>query len=116
GQSGELPVLVAAGLSVISMVFSYTLLEPGVSASTAPGDAAAAPGGKRPAVFDLSVYLDYFRRPGLGSLYLQFFLFTFSFSAFMSGFALFSERRFTLADGHLWTSREVGYLFAYSGF
>jgi MFS family permease len=117
GQSGELPFLVAAGLSVISMICSYTLLEPGVASGAAQptGDAASAPGGKRPAVFDLSIYLDFFRRPGLGSLYLQFFLFTFSFSAFMSGFALFAERRFMTSDGH-WTSREVGYLFAYSGF
>jgi DHA1 family tetracycline resistance protein-like MFS transporter len=115
GQTGELPFLVAAGLSVISMICSYTLLEPGVTAPAAPGDAVAAPGGKRPAVFDLSLYLAYFRRPGLGLLYLQFFLFTFSFSAFMSGFALFAERRFVTGDGHFWTSREVGYLFAYSG-
>jgi MFS family permease len=115
GQTGELPFLVAAGLSVISMICSYTLLEPGVTAPAAPADAAAAPGGKRPAVFDLSLYLAYFRRPGLGLLYLQFFLFTFSFSAFMSGFALFAERRFVTSDGHFWTSREVGYLFAYSG-
>jgi MFS family permease len=109
GESGELPFVVAACLSVISMVCTYTLLEPGLPAA---GDttAAAGPGGKRPAVFDLSIYLEYFRRPGLGSLYLQFFLFTFSFSAFMSGFALFAERQFE------WTSREVGYLFAYSGF
>jgi MFS family permease len=116
GESGELPFVVAACLSLGSMVCSYTLLEPGVSAPPDGASAAAAPGGKRPGVFDLSVYLDFFRRPGLGSLYLQFFLFTFSFSAFMSGFALFAERRFTTADGHFWTSREVGYLFAYSGF
>lgn len=115
GQSGELPFLVAAGLSAISMICSYTLLEPGVTATAAPGDAVTAPGGKRPPVFDLSVYLDFFRRPGLGSLYLQFFLFTFSFSAFMSGFSLFAERRFVISDGHPWTSREVGYLFTYSG-
>jgi DHA1 family tetracycline resistance protein-like MFS transporter len=136
GESGELPFLVAAGLSAISMVCSYTLLEPGgtaASRSAAPPappaapappavDAApvlrpaAAPGGERPGVFQLSIYLDFFRRPGLGSLYLQFFLFTFSFSAFMSGFALFAERRFATGAGHFWTSREVGYLFAYSGF
>ena len=112
GQSGELPFIVAACLSLASMVCSYTLLEPGLPAGAT---AAAGPGGVRPSVFDLSVYLAFFRRPGLGSLYLQFFLFTFSFSAFMSGFALFAERRFT-NDGHFWTSREVGYLFAYSGF
>lgn len=102
------PFVVAACLSAGSMVCSYTLLEPGVT--TANPAAPAGPGGRRPAVFDLRVYLDFFRRPGLGALYLQFFLFTFSFSAFMSGFALFAERRFT------WTAREVGFLFTYSGF
>jgi MFS family permease len=66
-------------------------------------------------VFDVKVYLEFFRRPGLGSLYLQFFLFAFSFSAFMSGFALFAERRFTTADGHPWTAHEVGLLFGYVG-
>jgi DHA1 family tetracycline resistance protein-like MFS transporter len=76
---------------------------------------ASAPGGKRPPAFDLATYLDYFKRPGLGSLYLQFFLFTFAFSAFMSGFALFAERRFTRSDGQPWTAREVGFLFAYVG-
>ncbi len=80
-----------------------------------PGVNASGPGGKRPGAFDLGTYLEYFRRPALGSLYLQFFLFSFAFSAFMSGFALFAERRFTTADGHPWTAREVGFLFAYTG-
>jgi MFS family permease len=115
----HVPFLVAAGLSVGSMVCSYTLLEPGVPAVEAGAAAAAAPaapGGKRPAVFALSTYVEYFKRPGVGSLYLQFFLFAFSFSAFMSGFALFAERQLKTSDGHDWTSREVGYMFAYAGF
>lgn len=116
GQTGELPFLAAACLSVGSMVCTYTLLEPGMPAEPGATTAAAGPGGKRPPVFDLSIYVEYFRRPGLGSLYLQFFLFTFSFSAFMSGFPLFAERRFTTHDGHFWTAREVSYLYAYSGF
>ena len=108
GQRPHVPFLVAAGLSLGSMVCSYTLLEPGVPAKAA--DEAAGPAGKRPGLFDFATYLEYFRRPGLGSLYLQFFLFCFSFTAFMSGFALFAERRFA------WTAREVGYMFMYSGF
>ena len=116
GYGLHVPFVVAACLSAGSMICTYMLLEPGapkvLGADGAPAAAAAAPGpgGKRPGVFDLAIYLEYFRRPGLGGLYLQFFLFSFSFSAFMSGFALFAERQFT------WTSREVGYLFAYSGF
>jgi DHA1 family tetracycline resistance protein-like MFS transporter len=106
----HLPFRVAACLSLGSMVCTYTLLERDVPVTAEAQSVPDGPGGKRPAVFDLAIYLEYFRRPGLGSLYLQFFLFTFSFSAFMSGFALFAERQFT------WTAKEVGYLFAYSGF
>jgi MFS family permease len=108
GRREHLPFLVAAGLSVLSMVCTYTLLEPGIPARAEAE--AAGPGGKRPGLFDLGIYLEYFRRPGLGSLYLQFFVFCFSFSAFMSGFALFANSRFK------WTSQEVGYMFAYAGF
>lgn len=104
----HVPFLVAAGLSVGSMVCSYTLLEPGVPAKAAAE--AGGPAGQRPGLFDIGTYLEFFGRPGLGSLYLQFFLFCFSFTAFMSGFALFAERRFA------WTAREVGYMFMYSGF
>ena len=114
----SVPFLVAAGLSAGSMICTYTLLAPGVPGADSPEPASGppaaaapvAPGGRRPAVFDLGVYLDYFKRPGLGSLYLQFFLYIFSFSAFMSGFALFAERQFT------WTAHEVGFLFGYTGF
>jgi MFS family permease len=120
GYGLHVPFLVAACLSAGSMVCTYLLLEPGApGAQGAPvvhGNAAAGPGGKRPGVFDLGTYLEYFKRPELGSLYLQFFLFIFAFSAFMSGFALFAERRFTTSDGLPWTSREVGFVFAYSGF
>jgi DHA1 family tetracycline resistance protein-like MFS transporter len=104
----HMPFVVASCLSVGSMICTYTLLEPGVPPKAATE--AAGPGGKRPGLFDLDTYLEYFRRPGLGSLYLQFFLFCFSFSAFMSGFALFAKSRFH------WTSGDVGYMFAYAGF
>jgi MFS family permease len=113
----HVPFIVAAGLSLGSMVCTYALLEPGVPAARSgaegkPGAAAGAsgPGGKRPGLFALGTYLEYFGRPGLGSLYLQFFLFCFSFSAFMSGFALFAISRFH------WTSRDVSFMFAYAGF
>jgi DHA1 family tetracycline resistance protein-like MFS transporter len=113
----NLPFLVAACLSAGSMICSYALLEPGVPPTPeTQGAAPALPGGTRPAVFQLATYLEYFRRPGLGSLYLQFFLFAFSFTAFMSGFALFAERQFKTSDGAWWTSREVGFMFAYTGF
>lgn len=123
GVPGRVPFVVAACLSALSMVLTQALLEPGVPRPQArltdgKGDeasASSAPGGERPGVFDLATYSDYFKRPGLRAVYLQFFLFAFSFSAFMSGFALFAERRFTW-HGEAWTAREVGYMFAYSGF
>jgi MFS family permease len=43
------------------------------------------------------------------------FLFGFSFTTFTSGFALFAERTFRW-NGHPFTPREIGYLFAYAGF
>jgi MFS family permease len=95
-------------------VATYTLLpreKPPQRDSTA---GQSLPGGKRPGAFDIDTYVEYFRRPKLASLYVQFFLFTFAFSCFTSGFALFAERRFTV-DGHPWTQKEVGYLFAYAG-
>jgi MFS transporter, DHA1 family, tetracycline resistance protein len=121
GKQIHVPFLVAACLSAGSMICTYTLLEPGTPGSRDPQSpvpqaTASGPGGKRPGLFDLDVYLEYFKRPGVGAVYLQFFCFSFAFSAFMSGFALFAERRFVKSDGLPWTSREVGFLFAYSGF
>lgn len=114
GEYGmHVPFLVAAGLSALSIVCTYVLLpkeEPAATRSEGTG-----PGGRRPGAFDFAAYAEYFRRPELRSLYAQFFMFSFAFSMFISGFALFAERRFVYAGGP-WTAREVGYLFAYSGF
>ena len=63
---------------------------------------AALPAGRRVSVFDWRAYVVYFRRPGLGGLLAQFFVYMFAFSLFTGGFALFAER-------HLFTS---GVLFA----
>jgi MFS family permease len=87
----HVPFLAAAGLSALSIVCTYTLLKESKPAETS--DAGPLPGGRRPSAFDLRTYVEYFRRPRLGRLYLQFFLFAFAFSAFTSGFALFAERR-----------------------
>jgi MFS transporter, DHA1 family, tetracycline resistance protein len=110
----EVPFLVAAGLSLTSIVCTYTLLprQP-PPASVAGRD--VGPAGRRPSAFDWKVYAEYFRRPELGRVLLQFFLFSFAFGCFTSNFALFSERRFTTAGGHPWGPDEVGRLFAYSG-
>ena len=112
----HLPFLVAAGLSALSMLCTQLLLpkeEPKDKRSDGSG-----PGGRRPGAFDFAAYAEYFRRPELRSIYIQFFLFTFAFSLFTSGFALFAERRFLVEEaGRLvpWGAREVGILFGFSG-
>lgn len=104
----HVPFIVASCLSLLSMVCTYTMLTDEKPPQQDPGK-QALPGGKRPGAFDIATYKEYFRRPKLGSLYAQFFLFTFGFSTFTSGFALFAERRFH------WTAKEVGYLCMYGG-
>lgn len=91
----HVPFVVAACLSLLSIIATATLLK-NEKPENLP-EAVAMPGGKRPGAFDVATYTEYFRRPKLGSLYAQFFLFTFAFSCFTSGFALFAERRFTAA-------------------
>lgn len=109
----EVPFLFAAGLSLLSIFCTYVFLERSVPPQGASGD--DGPGGRRPSAFDLKLYAEYFRRPELGKILLQFFLFTFAFSCFTSNFALFSERRFFTDAGVPWGPAEVGKLFAFSG-
>jgi DHA1 family tetracycline resistance protein-like MFS transporter len=116
GQYGmHYPFIAAAGLSALSIFCTYTLL-PKKEEKPETAAEVVGPGGRRPSAFDVATYTEYFGRPALRSLYLQFFLFTYAFSAFISGFALYAERRFVTSAGTAWTATEVGYLFAYSGF
>jgi DHA1 family tetracycline resistance protein-like MFS transporter len=116
----HLPFLVAAGLSLLAMICTYALLPREENRTLQPN--TDGPGGRRPGLLDVDTYASYFRRPELRSLYVQFFLFSFAFSVFTSGIALFAERRFLIekvVDGTSmlvpWGAREVGYLFAFSG-
>ena len=108
------PFFLSAGLSFLSIICTWTLLPKELPPQTPTGAPIpeakiVGPGGKRPGLFDLGVYAEYFKRHGLGAVYLQFFLFTFAFSCFTSGFALFAEARFE------WSARQTGYMFAYAG-
>lgn len=110
----HLPFFVSACLSALSILCTYTLLpreQKGETRPSVPAESSdvSSPAGRRPSAFDVATYVEYFKRPNLGSVYFQFFLFTFSFSALTSGFALFAEARFH------WSARETGYLFAYAG-
>lgn len=106
----EVSFLVAAGMSALSIFCTYTLLPR--SEKPAPAAEVVGPGGTRPSAFDWRTYAEYFGRPALRGLYVQFFLFSFAFSLFFSGFALFAKHNPHLQWGH----SEVGWLFTYSGF
>jgi DHA1 family tetracycline resistance protein-like MFS transporter len=102
------PIFAAAALSATSILATYLLL-PTVTPEAGAGSS------RRVRVFDWGEYADYFRRPGLAPLLWQFFLYVFAFSTFMSGFALFAERRYSW-QGHAFGPREVGYVYAFVGF
>ena len=105
------PIYAGAALSFLSILCTYFLLPKNpVIPDPEPGEAPPLPAGKRLSVFDLGQYAKYFKQEGVRLRLWQFFLFAFSFSGFVSGFALFAERRFGFSV------RQVGYLFAYSGF
>jgi len=126
------PFLLASCMSALSILATYTLLprdekppgaEPEPDAAFAAAadaadeaDAPPPPAGRRVGVLSWGIYADYFRRPGLGILLAQFFLYQFAFSCFTQNLILFAERRFTTGAGKPWGPTEVGWLLAYSGF
>ncbi len=106
------PILLAAALSLVSVLCTAVLLpggRPPEDPAEQAADAKAGPAPRRGRMATLRA------RPALWSLWAQFFLYSIAFSLFTSGFALFAERRF-IWHGLKFGPREVGYLFAYSGF
>lgn len=104
------PAWAAAALSMTSVLCTYFLLPE----ARPHADEDSGPGGKRLGLLDWGAYAKYFRDAQLAAILVQFFCFCAMFSMFMSGFALFAERRFVV-DGHPFGPREIGYLYAYSG-
>ena len=104
------PILAAAFLSFCSIVCTATLL-PGGKVGAA---AQAAPQARPKGLFAFGIYRKYFVSPRLRSLLVQIFIFYFTFSAYIYGFALFAERRFTYAGKPL-NPQQIGYAFAYFG-
>jgi DHA1 family tetracycline resistance protein-like MFS transporter len=103
--SNQYPIFAAAGLSFTSIMCTYFLL-PSVAPHPHPElDRGLSRWGS---------LTESFKDPQLGPLLWQFFAFAFAFSTFYSGFALFAERRF-LHNGLPFSTKEVGYLFAFSG-
>jgi MFS family permease len=99
------PILAAAVLSFTSILCTYFLL-PTVIPHPHP---ELEQGLSR-----WSALTESFKDKHLGPMLWQFFAFTFAFSTFFSGFALFAERRFT-HNGLPFGTREVAYVFAFSG-
>jgi MFS family permease len=101
------PIYLAAVMSATSILCTATLLQGGRQSAHAFDD--------REAALHWKTYAKYFARPGLRERLFQFLFFITSFSLFISGFALFAERRFTY-QGHPFGPREIGYVFGYVGF
>ncbi len=106
------PIYAAAALSFTSILCTWFLLpkNPVIPDREEGEMAAPLPGGRRVGVLDLGGYLTFFRRPGLRRQLWLFFLFAFSFATYVSGFALFAQRRYGFGP------KEVGYVFAWVGF
>ena len=109
------PIYLAAALSLTSFLATLLLIPGGPPPATQDTSAAALPGGRRLSALEWGTYVQYFQRPVLGGLLAQFFAYAFCFTTFTAGFALFAEKRFTW-QGHAFTPREIGFLFAYTGF
>jgi MFS transporter, DHA1 family, tetracycline resistance protein len=106
------PILLSAALSALSILATIFLL-PATKPVSDP--VAAGPAGRRLSLFAWGEYAQFFRRPGLSRLLLEYFCFVMAFAAFTGGLALFLERRLTW-NGHPFQAREVGFVFAYAGF
>ena len=106
------PILLSAGLSAVSVLATIFLL-PATKPVTDEG--AAGPAGRRFSLFAWREYFQYFQRPGLSRLLVEFFCFVMAFATFTGGLALFLERRLAW-NGQPFHAREVGFVFAYAGF
>jgi MFS family permease len=100
------PIYLAAAMSATSILCTATLLKAGAQPRVIATDRWAA--------LRWRTYAQYFARPALRPLLVQFLFFMLSFSTFISGFALFAERRFEW-NGRPFGPREIGYVFAFTG-
>jgi MFS family permease len=100
----QYPILAAAALSFTSIMCTYFLLP------TAP--IHPRPEGEQSKRW--TAFKDAFKDGHLAPLLWQFFAFAFAFALFISGFALFAERRFVYNSAPF-GAKEVGYVFAYLG-
>jgi multidrug resistance protein len=113
--SYQAPLWAAAAMSLTSIVFTFFLLPREEPVHQRASDDQPGPGGKRLSLISWGQYGQYFRIPQISRLLGQWAFFSLSFSTFISGFALFAERRYQW-HGHAVGAREVGYIFAFNGF
>ena len=101
------PFWAAACMSAMSIAGTWFLL---------PRDEkpTAEPGSARIGLLEWDRYAEFFRRPELRGLLIQFFVYMIAFTLFTGGFALFAERHLRWGDA-LFTPREIGFTFAGAG-
>ncbi len=107
------PAFAAAGLSLLSIALTATLLPKNpIRPDEADLPAAAVPGGRAPpppAGSRSLAFGKFFSRPLPRRRLLEFFAFTLSFSTLIGGLALFLNRRFNF------NVESVGWVYAFSG-
>lgn len=111
GYDYRAPIFAAAALSFTSILCT-TFLLPNVKPG---GGKREGPGGARLSLVQWGAYVDYFRRPLLAPRLFEFCAFSFSFSWFVSGLPLFSERRLTY-HGVPFGPVQLGYIWMFAGF
>jgi MFS family permease len=113
----QAPILAACALSFTTILCTAFFLPNreqthAISAAIGGHD---TPTERRLSLLSWGEYRRFFQEKELSRLLAEWLFFSFSFSTFISGFALFAERRYTW-NGHPVGVKEVGYLFALSGF
>ncbi len=109
----RMPIFAAALMSFTS-IMATTFLLPSVKNVHPVQSGPSGPGGRRLSLVQWGEYGRYFRQPGLGIMLVQFLVFMFSFSMFVSALALFVERRITW-HGKPFGPEQTGYVWAYAG-
>ena len=109
------PIFAGCALSLTSIFCTFFLLPRREVIHEYNAAEESGPGGRRLSLISWGEYRRFFKQKNLASLLIQWLLFSFSFSTFISGFALFAERRY-MWNGHPVGVREVGYIFAFTGF
>ncbi|HEY9684490.1 MAG TPA: MFS transporter [Oculatellaceae cyanobacterium] len=106
--SYQYPIYVAAGLSAVSILLTGILM---------PNRRFAVDESKLASkkIFDLELYVRYFKEKKLASILYQWLLYSMAFAVFTSGFALFAERQFSTPNHHFGV-KEVGFVLCYVGF